>query len=76
MLANELLMIAIDEVRNLKHEEEFMLKDLFLGYKWNRIDRSTRILLGTLFLNHVKSHDIGVIPLEKAASGQQRYIRQ
>jgi len=76
MLANELLEMAIDEVKNLNPEEGFMLKDLFIGYRWNRIDRSTRILLGTLFLNHVKTQDIGVIPLEKASSGQQRYIRR
>ena len=74
-MSNELLEMAISEVNNLKPGEEFLLKDLFVGYRWNRIDRSTRLLLGTLFLNHVKTKDIGVIPLEKASSGQQKYAR-
>ena len=74
-MTDELLEMAIREVKNLKRGEEFLLKDLFIGYRWNRIDRSTRLLLGTLFLNHVKTKDIGVIPLEKASSGQQKYAR-
>ena len=74
-MLDELLEMAIMEVKNLNQGEEFLLKDLFIGYRWNRIDRSTRLLLGTLFLNYVKTKDIGAIPLEKASSGQQKYAR-
>ena len=71
--ANELLEIAKDETKNLISGEVFLLRDLFKGYEWNRISRSNRLLLGTLFLNYVKSADIGVVPIKKTSSGQQRY---
>lgn len=71
---NELLEIAKAEINKLKTDEIFLLRDLFKGYKWNRISRSDRLLLGTLFLNFIKTADTGVIPIEKTSSGQQRYI--
>ena len=43
------------------------------GYEWNRISRSDRLLLGTLFLNYTKKNDIEAIPIEKTSSGQLRY---
>ncbi|MHC1685934.1 MAG: single-stranded DNA-binding protein [Clostridiaceae bacterium] len=70
---NELLDIAKDELTNLLHGKVFLLRDLFKGYEWNRISRSDRLLLGTLFLNYIKTDDIGVVPIEKTSSGQQRY---
>lgn len=70
---NELLDVAKNELINLKSGEIFLVRDLFKGYEWNRISRSDRLLLGTLFLNHIKSDDIGVVPIEKTLPGQQRY---
>lgn len=70
---NELLDIGKREMTNLKSGEIFLVCDLFKGYEWNRISRSDRLLLGTLFLNHIKSDDLGVVPIEKTSSGQQRY---
>ncbi len=70
---NELLEIAKTELSYLLLGEVFLLRDLFKGYEWNRISRSDRLLLGTLFLNYVKTNDIGVVPIEKTSSGQQRY---
>ena len=52
---NELLEIAKKEVENLKTDEIFLVKELFKGYEWNRIDRKTRLLLGILFLNWVRT---------------------
>lgn len=71
--ANELLEIAIEELKNLDSEEIFLVRDLFKGYEWNRISRSNRLLLGTLFINYIKSANIGIVPIEKTSSGQQRY---
>lgn len=48
---NTLLDMAIKEADNLFDGEEFLVKDLFKGYEWNRIPRKDRLLLGTLFLN-------------------------
>lgn len=74
--ANELLEIAKEELKILNSEEIFLVRDLFKGYEWNRISRSNRLLLGTLFLNYIKSTDIGIVPIEKTSSGQQRYKRE
>lgn len=71
---NDLLDNAKDELTNLLRGEVFLLRDLFKGYEWNRISRSDRLLLGTLFLNYIKTVDIGVVPIEKTSSGQQRYV--
>lgn len=70
---NGLLDVAKAELANLQPGEVFLLRDLFKGYEWNRISRSNRLLLGTLFLNYIKIDDIGVVPIEKTSSGQQRY---
>ena len=37
---------AWQETKNLKEGEVFLLKDLFKGYKWNRIKTETRSSLG------------------------------
>jgi len=69
----ELLDIAKSELINLKAREIFLVHDLFKGYEWNRIFRSDRLLLGTLFFNYIKNDNMGVVPIEKTLSGQQRY---
>ena len=70
---NELLNEAIKETANLKEEEIFLVKELFKGYEWNRIPRSERILLGTLFLNYVNNTEGQIRAIEKTSSGQQKY---
>ena len=70
---NTLLKKAICETSHLKNGESFLLRDLFIGYEWNRISRSDRLLLGTLFLNQVNSERIGVKATSKTSSGQQKY---
>ena len=67
--------IAIKETINLKANEVFLLRELFKGYEWNRIERKDRLLLETLFLNYVKSENSNIRILEKTSSGQQKYIR-
>ena len=74
MDVNFLLEIAIKETINLKTNEVFLLRELFKGYEWNRIERKDRLLLGTLFLNYVKSESSNIKTLEKTSSGQQKYI--
>ena len=72
-MTNELLTQAIQETTNLHENEIFLVKDLFKGYEWNRISRSDRLLLGTLFLNYVHTSGIHIEPIAKTSSGQQRY---
>lgn len=70
---NELLKIAKLETENVQVDEIFLLKDLFKGYEWNRISRSDRLLLGTLFLNYIRFENVGIEAIEKTSSGQQLY---
>lgn len=70
---NELLEVAKNELAKVKPGEIFLVRDLFKGYEWNRISRSDRLLLGTLFLNFIRSVDTDVDIIEKTSSGQQKY---
>lgn len=70
---NQLLEIAKNEIINLEPGEIFLVRDLFKGYEWNRISRSERLLLGTLFLNLVKNTDTNISIFAKTSSGQQKY---
>ena len=67
--------MAIKEADNLFDGEEFLVKDLFKGYEWNRIPRKDRLLLGTLFLNYVNKTNNEIIAVEKTSSNQQKYKR-
>ena len=48
---NEYLAQAISEVNNLNEGEEFLVRDLFKGYTWNRMTVGTKLSLDKLFLN-------------------------
>lgn len=72
---NQLLEIVISEISNINSGEIFLVRDLFKGYEWNRISRSNRLLLGTLFLNYINTVNNEVTPIEKTSSGEQRYKR-
>lgn len=73
LTVNELLDKAKVELTCLMQGDVFLVRDLFKGYEWNRISRSDRLLLGTLFLNYIKTNYCGIVPVEKTSSGQQRY---
>ena len=71
--ANDLLVRAIEETKHLHTNETFLVRDLFKGYEWNRISKSNRLLLGTLFLNYVHTSVTHLEPIEKTSYGQQKY---
>ena len=73
MTAQEMLDLAIEELRNLKSETCFTVKDLFKGYTWNNQKKSERLLLGTLFLNYARQNPSSIKILDKTSSGQQEY---
>lgn len=73
LTANALLATAIAETKKLKSGEIFIVRDLFKGYEWNRIPRNERLLLGTLFLHHVKNSAEDFKEISKTSSGQQKY---
>ena len=76
MKANILLTEALTEIQNLNAGENFLVKDLFKGYLWNRIPINERLRLGMLFLNEIeKDASIGVVKVSKTGSGQQKYTK-
>jgi hypothetical protein len=70
---NILLDRAVKETENLHVGEIFLVKDLFVGYCWNRIPHRDRLLLGILFLNFINKTMGCVQAIEKTSSNQQRY---
>ncbi|WP_345907478.1 single-stranded DNA-binding protein [Sphaerochaeta sp. UBA5849] len=72
---NSLLQTAIDETKHVREGEIFLVKDLFKGYEWNRIAKRDRLMLGSLFLSYIGTHDCKVTIADKGASGQQRYLK-
>jgi hypothetical protein len=46
----EIVAIAIEETKNLIPEDTFMVKDLFIGYKWKKISPTMRKDIGRQFL--------------------------
>lgn len=68
-----LLNQAISETKNINKGEEFLLKDLFKGYEWNRIPHKYRLLLGTLFLDYIREQHPTVEATRKTSSHQQKY---
>jgi len=70
----DLITYSQAEIRNLLVNEEFMVKDLFLGYEWNRIDKGNRTRLGSSFFAFAQGAGAAQItPLGKTPQNQQRY---
>ena len=68
---------AIQEIHQLSGGEEFLVKDLFKGYEWNRLAIGERRTLGSLFLNEVKNGELKpqVKVAKKSSANQQIYIK-
>jgi hypothetical protein len=74
MNVNEILKTAIEEVKLLKTNEVFLVKDLFKGYEWNRISIAERLRLGILFINEIQNNkNLKIDVLNKTSSNQQKY---
>ncbi len=73
LTANDLLAKAKEELKHVLPGESFIVKDLFQGLEWNRYRRNERLLLGTLFLNYIKTERTDIIPDGKNGANQQKY---
>lgn len=69
---DKLLKKAWKETKKLHEGESFLLKDLFKGYKWNRLAVEQRAALGRLFLEKASGKK-SVKVMEKNTSNQQVY---
>ena len=71
---NDLFEITVKTINDLSPNEEFIVKDLFRGFEWNRIPKGNRTKLGSQFFSYVNSDKCeNVISLNKTAQNQQRY---
>ena len=71
---SDLFEIAIKATEDLSPNEEFIVKDLFRGFEWNRIPKGNRNKLGSQFFTYVNSNKCeNIIALGKTAQNQQRY---
>ncbi|MBU3182922.1 single-stranded DNA-binding protein [Clostridium psychrophilum] len=74
---NELLNIAISKLDSINSGEVFLIKDLFLGYEWNRLSTQVRNTLGIIFLSYVREDpSLKITILPKSASNHQKYKKQ
>ncbi|WP_199794652.1 DUF1413 domain-containing protein [Lentibacillus sp. Marseille-P4043] len=72
---NELLNHAVGALKELNNDDgEFVLKDLFRGFEWNRITKGDRTKLGSMFLSYSRNENTAIIePTEKTPQNQQKY---
>lgn len=68
----KLLKKAWEETKKLEKGEVFLVKDLFKGYKWNRLSPEMKMSLGRSFLEKV-SKKKSVEAIEKSSSNLQQY---
>lgn len=74
---NQLLDMAIEEIKNLINEEKFLVQELFKGYEWKRLPLGTRTTLGRTFLNYANGEGSNqLIPLGKTPNNQQIYKKK
>lgn len=72
---SELLEHAKQSLKDVRREDgEFVVKDLFRGFEWNRIGRGDRTKLGSMFLSYVQHEGASFIePTGKTPQNQQKY---
>ena len=70
----DLLSIVKNTLNELNSGEEFIVKDLFRGFEWNRIGKGNRTKLGSMVFNFANHEGSTIIePLGKTPQNQQKY---
>lgn len=72
-MQKDLLELALNEVKELRPGEVFLVKDLFKGYEWNRLSVNERRNLGRKFYDpflnpYLKSHEIEILEKKQIKS--------
>ncbi len=73
---DNLLDMAKHESHLLNAGEKFVLRDLFKGYQWDRINDTDRRLVGKRFWDYVHHEVEHIEPLDKSDLDQQKYKRK
>jgi len=73
---DDLFVMAVAELKELKKDEKFLVKTLFKGYEWERIPKGARTKLGSLFFSYATGKgNKRIKPLNKTPQNQQIYIK-
>ena len=71
---DELFTIVKNTLNELNSGEEFIVKDFFRGFEWNRIGKGNRTKLGSMVFNFANHEGSTIIaPLDKTPQNQQKY---
>lgn len=74
---NELFDLAKKSTNDVASKEVFIVKDLFRGFEWNRIQRGDRTKLGSIYFSYAKNEGKeDMIPLGKTPQNQQMYRKR
>lgn len=73
---DDLFKMAQDAIKELKSEEQFLLKDLFRGFEWNRIKKSDRTKLGGLFFSYANAGESEITVIKKTPQNQWLYEKK
>lgn len=70
----DLFDLAIRTLADVEPGETFIVRDLFRGFEWNRIDKGNRTKLGSMFYAYAQSTGANCIePIKKTPQNQQLY---
>jgi hypothetical protein len=73
----ELFDLSVAAISDVTSGEEFLVKELFRGFEWNRIPKGYRTKLGGMFYTYATGHAKSILePLGKTAQNQQRYKKK
>jgi hypothetical protein len=73
----DLMNVATATIAEVDQGEEFLVKDLFRGFEWNRIAKGNRTKLGSMFYNYaLHQASAQLMPLGKTPQNQQKYKKK
>lgn len=65
---------SVNALSDLQPGEIFIVKQLFRGFEWERINKGNRTKLGSMFFNYANNTGSNIIqPLGKTSQNQQQY---
>lgn len=74
----ELIQIVNETLSDVESGEEFIVKDLFRGFEWNRIPKAMRTKLGSMILSMAENGKLSqnIEPIRKTPQNQQVYKKR